>query len=198
MEGLIIGVSRRFRHAEEEKVYFETVEPILQSFGIVLRCDFASDSEHEINFWMNRMNVILDISDVHLLMDFDRSASTFYELQSSNLCCLYGPSASLVWNFGIIPPIVETPLQAIVYKSESGVPRVSLALGQGNERMSSPADVDIPLGLTAALSGVGKHAQRISFANWYVIANRAVKGLSRTAGQQFCARNNLSRGILEF
>src|ERR1700681_2551925 len=69
-----IAVSRRFNHRDVDELFAQRIEPVLVRFGTVLRCDFASDSADDLDYWMNRMNVVLDLADVHVFIDVDRSA----------------------------------------------------------------------------------------------------------------------------
>ena len=83
--------SLRYRGASITRLsnfmYANRVAPVLNERGLVLTCDFASDAADDLDYWMNRMNVVLDLADVHVLIDIDRSPNTFYELIASNLSC---------------------------------------------------------------------------------------------------------------
>ncbi len=152
---LAIAVSRRFRRPELDELYASRIEPLLVQYGIVLQCDFASDSVGDMNFWMNRMNIILDVADVHVFVDIDRSANTFYELTSSNLSCLFGPGVSLRWNFGIRPPLRETPNQILIYQDAEGTARISLAAGSSQKKpLHARTDVPLEDGLARALEAM--------------------------------------------
>lgn len=122
---LVCAVSRRFNNPESDALFFERIDPVLKAHAVVLNCSFASDDRNDLDFWMNRMNIILDLADIHLLLDVDRSANTFYELQASILCSRYGPGASLLWNFGVRAPTDERPLQIVVFNGAE--PRTVLA-----------------------------------------------------------------------
>jgi hypothetical protein len=112
---LIIAISHRFKQPSVLELYEHRVKPVLTQFGKVISCDHASNTAGDLDYWMNRMNVVLDLADIHVFVDVDRSANTFYEWYSSNLSCQYGPGVSLEWHFGITPPIIERPLQIIIY-----------------------------------------------------------------------------------
>jgi len=112
---LVIAVSRRFRTREIDTLYKTHIEPLLARQGIVLICDFASNDVAELDYWMNRMNIILDLADVHVILDLDRSPNTFYEFESSNLGARSGSGFSLKWNFGISACFLTKPYRIIVH-----------------------------------------------------------------------------------
>jgi hypothetical protein len=82
---LICAVSRRFNNPKVDELYALHIEPVLQRYGIILTCDFASEDAANVDYWMNRMNVVLDLADIHIILDLNRSANTFYEFEFSNL-----------------------------------------------------------------------------------------------------------------
>ena len=189
---LVIAVSRRFHRPETDELYAGTIEPVLMRYGTVLRCDFASDAVGDVNFWMNRMNIILDIADVHVFVDFDRSANTFYELYSSNMSCLYGPGVAMLWNFGVSPPVRETPNQIIVYRSGDGIARVSLTAGLAQKRplhakTGLPVEEGLPQALETMATALREFRAGFSDDAW---SSEAGIGLRPQAATRFCVFAN--------
>jgi hypothetical protein len=78
-----IAVSRRFHDREAEAFYFDVVFPVLSEEGMVLECSYAADEPSYPDYWTNRMKVILELSDIHVLLDVNPSANTGFEFQMS-------------------------------------------------------------------------------------------------------------------
>ena len=78
-----IAVSRRFHDREAEAFYFDVVFPTLSAEGIVLECSYAANEPTYPDYWTNRMKVIFELSDIHVLLDLNPSANTGFEFQMS-------------------------------------------------------------------------------------------------------------------
>jgi hypothetical protein len=78
-----VAVSRRFHGDGAVLLYERAILPILQQHGIVLECSYASDDRESPDYWVRRINVILEISDIHILLDIDRSGYVDYEFDVS-------------------------------------------------------------------------------------------------------------------
>lgn len=96
-----IAVSRRFNVPAVDDFYFGCVLPVLQAEGCVLECKFADETSEQYNYWMNRFSLILELSDIHVLIDFERSPNMEYEFNRSMFIARNGVTPSLSTNFGI-------------------------------------------------------------------------------------------------
>ncbi|MEN3331615.1 MAG: hypothetical protein V7641_980 [Blastocatellia bacterium] len=75
----IIAVSRRFNIVPVEKLYKEDVLPVLMENAIVVECRYAGENSDSPDFWLTRMNLILEIADIHIIMEHQPSSATLSE-----------------------------------------------------------------------------------------------------------------------
>ena len=78
-----IAVARRFHDREVEDFYCDVVFPVLSEEGMVLECSYAAEEPIYPDYWTNRMKVIFELSDIHVLLDLKSSANTGFEFQVS-------------------------------------------------------------------------------------------------------------------
>ncbi len=95
-----IAVSRRFNYPPVDDLYRLSILPIIETEGIVLECSFAAESTENRDFWTNRFGIILEISDIHILIDIERSANMEFEFRRSQQIARNGLTPSLANNFG--------------------------------------------------------------------------------------------------
>jgi hypothetical protein len=95
-----LAVSRRFTSPRVDKIFKEIISPVLRLEGMVLECFFAKDLPEHEDFWVNRMNLILDLTDVHIMIDIDTTPATNYELNKSLRIRRTRVRHSLTENFG--------------------------------------------------------------------------------------------------
>lgn len=103
----VIAVSRRFNLTTVDEVYNTVVLPVLSQHGIVLECRFASDVAEDVDYWVTRMNVILEIADIHIIMEHQPSFSTLHEQVHSAIRRKSGSSITLKTLFGYDSSIVK-------------------------------------------------------------------------------------------
>jgi hypothetical protein len=165
---LVIAVSMRFSHPLTDCLYSSVIEPQLLQYGTLLRCDFASNSPDDLDYWMNRMNVILDLADIHVFIDIDRTASTQYEFQGSSLCCLLGAGRSLFWNFGLESSETIRPYQIIIYRHSDGTYRLR-GRGPGKHLSLGRRDTGerIESGLLPALTDIANTIQQTTPTDYF-------------------------------
>lgn len=78
-----IAVSRNFTAQNVDAVYRELIYPVLCTEGLVLECYYAAEDTSTMDFWINRMNIILEVSDIHILIDIDRTENMDFEFERS-------------------------------------------------------------------------------------------------------------------
>jgi hypothetical protein len=81
--GWTVAVSRRFHGDGAVLLYERSILPILRQHGTVLECSYASDDRESPDYWVRRINVILEVADIHVLLDIDRSGYVDYEFDIS-------------------------------------------------------------------------------------------------------------------
>lgn len=81
----IIAVSRRFHLADVDALYYNKVLPILSKYGIVLECLYADNSSDSADYWATRMGLILELADIHILMEHFPSTATLHEQDYSDV-----------------------------------------------------------------------------------------------------------------
>lgn len=96
-----IAVSRRFNDPIVDDFYFGYVLPLLKAEGNVLECKYAAETPEHYNYWMNKFSLILEVSDIHVLIDFKRSPNMEYEFNRSRFISRNGVVPTLNNNFGI-------------------------------------------------------------------------------------------------
>lgn len=79
----MIAVSRRFSSQRAVEIYQKTIRPVLERHGHIVECFYADDSQESEDFWINRMRVIFELADFHILVEHDMSARVFVEHMSS-------------------------------------------------------------------------------------------------------------------
>lgn len=97
----IFAVSRRFNVPAIESLNKDLIEPILELYGIPLTCTYASDDPDHPDHWVGRMGMIFDLSDVHVIVDIERSGNTLYEFESSNMVNHSSQRLFLNWFLGL-------------------------------------------------------------------------------------------------
>jgi hypothetical protein len=110
----IVSVSRRFNDSYVDDLYHDIVRPALE-WAKVLECHYASEDTEASDYWINRMGVIQDISDIHLILDLRRSGPTLYEFHYSNLSCSEGFRDFLALNFDCHPMFNHRKVRIIVH-----------------------------------------------------------------------------------
>lgn len=95
-----IAVSRNFTSQKVDLIYGELIYPVLCTEGLVLECYYAAEDTSMKDFWINRMNIILEISDIHILIDIDKTANMDFEFERSlSLKAKSGETPALKSNF---------------------------------------------------------------------------------------------------
>jgi len=77
------AVSRRFTSSYVDALYKEYIHGVLCTEGTVLECYYAAETPESEDYWVNRMNLILELSDIHILVDIEPSTYTVYEIEKS-------------------------------------------------------------------------------------------------------------------
>jgi hypothetical protein len=104
-----IAVSRRFSSAAADTLYRSVIFPAISSEGSVLECFRASNNPEEMNFWTNRMKLLFELSDIHILLDVDTNAHVAHEFdQSRRITRRSGHISALGSNFGWNPMTVPS------------------------------------------------------------------------------------------
>jgi len=93
------AVSRRFRDPLVDSIYGPVVLPVLDSEGLVLECSHASEDTEDYDYWINRMNVIFELADIHVLIDINRTPSLEVEIERSNSLARYRRTRALTSSF---------------------------------------------------------------------------------------------------
>lgn len=94
------AVSRRFTSPYVNDLYREYIHPVLLTEGMVLECYYAADTPESENYWVNRMNLILELTDIHILIDIEPTTFTVYEIEKSVRARRLQMRTTLVRNFG--------------------------------------------------------------------------------------------------
>ncbi|MCS5693975.1 pentapeptide repeat-containing protein [Cyanobium sp. FGCU-6] len=91
-----IALSRRFNDPWHDRLYSHVLKPVLDEAGILLECKWAKNTTRSVDYWMNKMGIILEVSDIHVIVDIDRSAAVDFEINRSRLISgkHYTPSLS--------------------------------------------------------------------------------------------------------
>lgn len=80
-----LAVSRRFKAQSAEETYKNEILPIIRQHGLLLECNWASNSTANSDFWMTRMKLLLELSDIHILVDIDPSPNVMWEFNQAKL-----------------------------------------------------------------------------------------------------------------
>lgn len=75
----IIAVSRRFNLYEVDTLYYNEILPTLKKYGIVLECLYADNSSNSEDYWTTRMGLILELADIHILVEHFPSVAILHE-----------------------------------------------------------------------------------------------------------------------
>lgn len=102
-----IAVSRRFSDPSVDALYTSLVHPVLSAEGLVVECSNASEATASTDFWTNRMNLLLECSDIHLLLDVHRSGNMEFEFERSRRLRLRGKPTTLTETFDWEPTTLE-------------------------------------------------------------------------------------------
>lgn len=94
-----IAVSRKFNHPFVDKLYNECILPVLETEGHVLGCEYSAETLEAIDYWQNMFCMYLEISDIHVLIDIDRSASMEFEFRKSKSNSTYRYNPALLRSF---------------------------------------------------------------------------------------------------
>jgi hypothetical protein len=98
-----IAVSRRFSDPELSRYYDQHILPVLSREGLVMEASSASDTPGDINFWLRRMSLILEISDLHVFVDLRVSPSMWLEERKSHQVRKFGQPSTIItylnWSF---------------------------------------------------------------------------------------------------
>jgi hypothetical protein len=116
-----IAVARRFHIPAVDSLYREIVQPVLDDEGIALECSYAADEPEYPDYWANRMTLILELADIHVLLDIEPNANTLWEFQLSESYAKSAGANALSLSFGWRPRLPEslTPISLRI-RSESG------------------------------------------------------------------------------
>lgn len=117
------AVSRRFNVAHVDALYSQCILPALEGEGLVLECWYASERTEDRDFWMNRVNLMLELADIHILVDIDKSANVEFEFDRSRGLLRRPQASSLVTNFNWSPMTERTIFRPIVIAIERGAGR---------------------------------------------------------------------------
>ena len=98
----VIVVSRRFSNPELDDSYKTQILPILEAEGIVIECLYASEEYQNIDYWINRMLMMFEIADFHILIEHDPSSATQLEQVLSYITTYHGRKTAIVGLLGYI------------------------------------------------------------------------------------------------
>lgn len=148
-EGWTIVVSRRFNIPVLEEQYQTQILPILQREGIVMECCFAEEEAKSLDFWINRMLIMFEIADIHILIEHEPSQATLIEQFLSDLIAYQGRKIATFYTFGEetqFTPIRPSPFIVKIkdYRCKSGFypytygreAQLFLPLGSSNSEFS--------------------------------------------------------------
>lgn len=93
------AVSRKFNDPVVDKLYSSNVLPVLESEGLVIECSRASEESGDQDYWINRMNIIFELTDIHVLIDINPSPSVELEFERANSLARYRRFNALNTNF---------------------------------------------------------------------------------------------------
>lgn len=122
-----LAVARRFSSPIVDRLYRNLILPVISEEGLVLECSNALDDSSYPDFWANRMRAILEISDMHILIDMETSGNTEFEFQQSRLMTRKPSTAALSLNFGFSPQVVRTLFAPIA---------ITIAANTGKDKFS--------------------------------------------------------------
>lgn len=102
-----IAVSRRFNVPYVDALYYSSIHPVLTEEGLVLECSNAREDTATADFWTNRMNLILECSEIHLLLDVNKSGNMEFEFEKSQRLLKLGKHTALMMTFGWNPRTLQ-------------------------------------------------------------------------------------------
>lgn len=111
-----IAVSRRFTSARVNEIY-DVIQPILNQYGRSIECSNTSTSHSSPDHWLSRMGLIFDCCSIHLLIDIDRSKSTLFEFEYSNISTYFDKKDIFVTLLDCRPIYSHKPTRIIIYES---------------------------------------------------------------------------------
>ena len=94
------AVSRRFNEPLVDSLYDSFVLPVLETEGLIMECSHASEVAADHDYWINRMDIIFELADIHVLIDVNTSQSVEFEIERSNSIARNRRFLALTNNFG--------------------------------------------------------------------------------------------------
>lgn len=75
----MFAVSRRFTSKDASIIYERSIKPVLQEHGTIVECLYAEESSNNQDFWLNRMRLIFELADFHILVEHEFSSAVLVE-----------------------------------------------------------------------------------------------------------------------
>lgn len=93
------AVSRKFNEPAVDRLYSSVLLPVLQAEGLVIECSHASGKTEDQDYWINRMDIIFELTDIHVLIDINTSPSVEFEIERANCLSRHRRFLALNTNF---------------------------------------------------------------------------------------------------
>jgi hypothetical protein len=78
-----IAISRRFTSSYVQKIYEEVIYPVISEEDLVLECYYAEEMPDSQDYWVHRMNLILELADIYILIDIEPTVYTKAEIRKA-------------------------------------------------------------------------------------------------------------------
>ena len=123
--GWRLAVSRRFNLPAVDSIY-DSIQPVLENAGLLMECAYASEHTADNDFWMNRIDLILEIADLHILLDIEKSPNMEFEFERSARISKSRQGGALARNLGWSPMTTRALIRPIT---------IVIRLGQSKDRL---------------------------------------------------------------
>lgn len=133
---MLFAISRKFNDEVSDELFDTIVRPSVEERGEYVICTNSPNDERSIENWIPRMNLMLDVSDIHVILDYSYSSNTAYEFEASNLSCLFGFRPCLYWYFGLLHPISVSPVRVVISSKRDCLRRLSATYSNTRPRSS--------------------------------------------------------------
>lgn len=114
------AISRRFNLPAVDAIYSDWILPALIGEGLILECRYASEQTEDHDFWMNRINLIFEIADIHILIDIERNPNVEFEFERSAIISRFARARSLSTNFNWAPATERSLIRPITLRIIQG------------------------------------------------------------------------------
>lgn len=106
-----IAISRRFSHPAAVDFFESVVRPALQGNGILLEVSGALDDPKSNEYWANRMRLVLECSDIHILLDVANSGNLDWEFEQARRLASHGHPSALPGNLRWLGTQMRLPMR---------------------------------------------------------------------------------------